>query len=140
MPWEQTAVKRIYAGTCKSCQELFLYPPDEKGGHVSLHTMERGLEQVCGNISPAFAMIYRHAVTGICLPMRVIVNHRCEENSCKMPYGALVGKIGASGTPFLIGSSTTINPTVDDTLYLAVNDNLPFYGDNHGWYIVTVRQ
>lgn len=56
-----------------------------------------------------------------------------------VPYGALIGKIGADGTPFLIGSGATISPAAGGTLYLAVNDNLPFYADNHGRYVVTLH-
>jgi hypothetical protein len=52
------------------------------------------------------------------------------------PYGALVGKIGANGTPFLIGSSLTYTPGSSDELYLAVNDLLPYYADNYGNYMV----
>lgn len=52
------------------------------------------------------------------------------------PYGALVGKIGANGTPFLIGSSFTFSPGSSGDLYLAVNDLLPYYADNYGNYMV----
>jgi hypothetical protein len=52
------------------------------------------------------------------------------------PYGALVGRIGADGTPFLIGSSLTFIPGSSGELYLAVNDLLPYYADNYGNYMV----
>jgi hypothetical protein len=52
------------------------------------------------------------------------------------PYGALVGKIGINGTPFLIGSNYTFTPVSSDELYLAVNDLLPYYTDNYGNYMV----
>lgn len=52
------------------------------------------------------------------------------------PYGALVGKIGVNGTPFLIGSRLTFIPGSSDELYLAVNDLLPYYADNYGNYMV----
>ena len=52
------------------------------------------------------------------------------------PYGALVGKIGADGTPFLIGSNSTFSAETSGDLYLAVNDLLPFYNDNYGNYMV----
>lgn len=63
------------------------------------------------------------------------------ENSppCAMentPFGALVGKIGEDGEPFLIGSELTFTATTSGELYLAVNDLLPFYGDNRGNYMV----
>ncbi len=59
--------------------------------------------------------------------------------SCAMdnaPYGALVGKIGIDGTPFLIGSDSTITAGSSGDLYLAVNDLLPYYADNFGNFIV----
>lgn len=52
------------------------------------------------------------------------------------PYGALVGKIGADGTPFLIGSNYTYTADSSGDLYLAVNDLLIYYGDNYGNYMV----
>lgn len=52
------------------------------------------------------------------------------------PYGALVGKIGESGTPFLIGSNSTFTAETSGDLYLAVNDLLPYYADNYGNYTV----
>jgi len=52
------------------------------------------------------------------------------------PYGALVGKIGPDGTPFLIGSNDTFTPAVSGELYLAVNDLLPYYSDNYGNYMI----
>jgi hypothetical protein len=52
------------------------------------------------------------------------------------PYGALVGKIGSDGTPFLIGSSSTFTADSSGSLYLAVNDLLPYYADNYGNYMV----
>ena len=52
------------------------------------------------------------------------------------PFGALVGKIGEDGEPFFIGSELTHTATTSGELYLAVNDLLPFYDDNHGNYMV----
>jgi hypothetical protein len=52
------------------------------------------------------------------------------------PYGALVGKVGAEGVPFLIGSDFTFTPVTSGDLYLAVNDLLPYYDDNYGNYMV----
>lgn len=52
------------------------------------------------------------------------------------PYGALVGKIGEDGTPFLIGSDYTFTADSSGDLYLAVNDLLPYYQDNYGNYMV----
>lgn len=52
------------------------------------------------------------------------------------PYGALVGKIGVDGTPFLIGSNFAFTADTSGDLYLAVNDLLPYYSDNYGNYMV----
>lgn len=52
------------------------------------------------------------------------------------PYGALVGKIGPSGEPFLIGDSSSYTSSTSGDLYLAVNDNLIYYSDNYGNYMV----
>ncbi len=52
------------------------------------------------------------------------------------PFGALVGKIGENGTPFLIGSHTSFTPEASGKLYLAVNDYLVYYSDNYGNYTV----
>jgi hypothetical protein len=62
----------------------------------------------------------------------IVPGHDCA------PYGALIGRIGVSGTPFLIGSSFTFTPSVSGDLYLAVNDNLFDYVDNHGNFIVFI--
>jgi hypothetical protein len=50
------------------------------------------------------------------------------------PYGALVGRIGEDGEPFLIGSDLTFTPATSGDLYLAVNDNIGYYDDNSGSY------
>ena len=52
------------------------------------------------------------------------------------PYGALVGKIGTTGEPFMIGSSLTFVPETSGRLYVIVNDNLPYYSDNYGSSLV----
>jgi hypothetical protein len=54
------------------------------------------------------------------------------------PYGALVGKIG-TGAAFLVGKKITFTAKSTGILYLAVNDNLPWYGDNAGGYTVTIN-
>lgn len=51
-------------------------------------------------------------------------------------FGALVAKIGEDGTPFYIGSNLTFVADSTGDLYLAVNDLLPFYDDNHGNFMV----
>jgi hypothetical protein len=60
-------------------------------------------------------------------------------SACAMeykPYGALIGKIGPTGEPFIIGSSLTFVPETSGRLYVIVNDNLPYYADNYGKYLV----
>ncbi len=52
------------------------------------------------------------------------------------PFGALVGKVGAGGPPFLIGASSSFTASASGTLYLAVNDYLLYYSDNKGGYLV----
>ncbi len=54
------------------------------------------------------------------------------------PFGALVGKIGDNGTPFLIGSQFSFTPEASGDLYLAVNDYLVYYSDNYGNYMVFI--
>jgi RHS repeat-associated protein len=48
---------------------------------------------------------------------------------------SLVGRIGADGTPFDVGSAATINASAGE-LYLGVNDN--FYSDNSGSWTVEI--
>lgn len=54
-------------------------------------------------------------------------------------YGALVGKVGENGSPFLIGDSTSFEAPADGFLWLAVNDNLIYYDDNEGGFTVLFR-
>lgn len=54
-----------------------------------------------------------------------------------IPEMALVGRIG-DGTPFLIGTGTTITAEQDSVLYLAINDADYAYNDNEGFYQVTI--
>ena len=52
------------------------------------------------------------------------------------PYGALVGRVGPSGEPFLIGGAPMFEAPASGFLYLVVNDNLGFYSDNLGGFTV----
>jgi hypothetical protein len=52
------------------------------------------------------------------------------------PYGALVGKVGPDGQPFLIGGASSFTAPSSGDLYLSVNDNLGFYNDNLGGFTV----
>lgn len=56
------------------------------------------------------------------------------------PYGALIGRIGLYGQPFVIGSSFELISNIGGELYLAVNDNDIYYSDNSGNYIVLLSQ
>jgi len=52
--------------------------------------------------------------------------------------GALLGRVGTSGQPFPLGSSTqTITMPADGVLYLGINDD--GFGDNKGTFQVVVR-
>ncbi|HET7088844.1 MAG TPA: hypothetical protein VFL17_09355, partial [Anaerolineae bacterium] len=51
-------------------------------------------------------------------------------------YGALVGRVGPSGDPFLIGGASSFTSPADGFLYLTVNDNLGFYSDNLAGFTV----
>ncbi len=52
------------------------------------------------------------------------------------PYGALVGRVGPSGVPFLIGNASSFTTPASGYLYLAVNDNLGTYYDNMSGFTV----
>jgi hypothetical protein len=53
-------------------------------------------------------------------------------------YGTLIGKISMNGAPFRIGAENTIAVTASGNLYLAINDNEPYFDDNSGTYSVTI--
>lgn len=55
-------------------------------------------------------------------------------------FGALIGKIGVDGVPFLIGSAFTFTPSTNGDLYLAINDLLPYFSDNSGSYTVSFSE
>jgi hypothetical protein len=54
----------------------------------------------------------------------------------QVPAGALIGRIG-NGTPFAIGSQTSIVAPASGLLFLGINDD--GFGDNRGNYQVVVR-
>jgi hypothetical protein len=54
------------------------------------------------------------------------------------PLLALVARIGAAGTPFLVRSGEAIPVTTSGTLYLAPNDNWYTLWDNAGSLSVTI--
>ncbi len=54
-------------------------------------------------------------------------------------FGALVGKVGTGGTPFLIGSSSSFTAPASGMLYLAVNDYQIYYSDNKGGFLVLFK-
>ena len=51
-------------------------------------------------------------------------------------YGALVGRVGPSGSPFLIGGASSFTPPASGNLHLTVNDNLESYWDNLAGFTV----
>jgi hypothetical protein len=52
----------------------------------------------------------------------------------KLPYGALICRIGEQGQPFFIGNHGQV--ASKEIVYLAINDS--DYSDNSGSYIVTI--
>jgi hypothetical protein len=52
-------------------------------------------------------------------------------------YGKLIGKIGDS-EPFEVGANLEMLAPAEGMLYLAVNDNAPYFYDNSGAYEVTI--
>lgn len=56
-----------------------------------------------------------------------------------VPFGALIGKVGMGGGPFLIGSSASFNAGSSGRLYLAVNDFTGEYADNQAGFVVIFR-
>ncbi len=62
----------------------------------------------------------------------------CSE-SCSMdnaPFGALIGRIGQDGEPFLIGSKYELVSEQGGVLYVAVNDGEGTYDDNAGGFLI----
>ena len=55
------------------------------------------------------------------------------------PFGALIGKIGLGGSPFLIGGAADFTAGANGWLYLAVNDYIGTYGDNHAGFTVIFK-
>lgn len=53
------------------------------------------------------------------------------------PYGALVARIG-DGAPFKVGSIYSGKASASGILFLAVNDNYPYYEDNQGAYSISI--
>ena len=65
------------------------------------------------------------------------------------PRGALIGRIGEQGTPFVVGAHATIRATASGTLFLGINDNAEgqcagpvgsCYDDNQGSLCVHVQR
>ena len=55
------------------------------------------------------------------------------------PFGALIGKIGIGGPPFLIGGASSFVFGSSGRLYLAVNDFTGTYFDNHAGFTVIFK-
>jgi hypothetical protein len=49
---------------------------------------------------------------------------------------ALIGRVGANGTPFLVGSDRTTTMPASGTLYFALNDEATAFGDNSGRFSI----
>jgi hypothetical protein len=64
-------------------------------------------------------------------------NDPCVDPSA--PLGALLGRLGSNGTPFVIGTSQAIR-TGTGILELAYNDLSGAFADNSGSYSVTINQ
>jgi hypothetical protein len=56
-----------------------------------------------------------------------------------VPFGALIGKIGVGGVPFLIGDSVDFTAGATGRLYLAVNDFSGTYDDNQAGFTVIFK-
>jgi hypothetical protein len=57
------------------------------------------------------------------------------------PFGALVARVGADGTPFLIGDASSFTAPATGELFLAVNDFYDdplFLADNNGGFAVFI--
>jgi hypothetical protein len=56
-----------------------------------------------------------------------------------VPFGALVGKIGVGGSPFLIGDAASFVSVSSGRLYLVVNDFIGEYADNQAGFTVIFK-
>lgn len=56
------------------------------------------------------------------------------------PYGALIGRVGPVGEPFLIGGASSFIAPATGHLYLVVNDNLGTYSDNRSGFTVLISR
>jgi hypothetical protein len=54
------------------------------------------------------------------------------------PTGALIGKIGENGQPFVIGASTTVTAPAAGQLFVGINDG--HFGDNSGSFQVQIQR
>ena len=54
------------------------------------------------------------------------------------PCWSLIGKIGANGQPFEIGDSNHYTVSSPDQLYLSVDDQIGYFGDNSGSWTVVI--
>lgn len=55
-------------------------------------------------------------------------------------FSTLIGRIGAGGSPFIVGPKLTMTASGDGNLFLRMNDADGFLGDNTGQMSVTVRR
>jgi hypothetical protein len=52
--------------------------------------------------------------------------------------GALVGKVGPAGAPFLVGASLDLSAPASGNLFLAMNDDQGMLKDNQGFVTVSI--
>jgi hypothetical protein len=55
-------------------------------------------------------------------------------------FSTLIGRIGQTGSLFVVGPKLNLTAAADGNLYLRMNDADPFMGDNSGQLSVTVRR
>ncbi len=56
------------------------------------------------------------------------------------PYGALVGRVGTDGIPFLISGTSQFTSPTSGNLYLVLNDKIGFYNDELNGFTVLLRE
>jgi hypothetical protein len=76
------------------------------------------------------------SLTGDGNPLVTVTGPNCPLSG--QPVLALIGRIGATGTPFLVGATRTFTPTTSGVLYLAPQDNWYTTWDNTGSLSVTI--
>jgi hypothetical protein len=55
-----------------------------------------------------------------------------------LPCWSLIGRVGKDGSPFFVGSSSTLIGEDVGRLYLSVNDETSYFADNYGQWTATI--